>query len=194
LEGRKQTYSFSIDNEIQIRYISFYIKKNMTFIFKMNYQRMFVFMDELDCQYNKRDIINTVNKENFPIIYYLKDIKNVGMDINLLFKFKDDSINNNDFIIKGGFMDYFDFKDLEENDDVKFYLKYLFNGQYSPIMNIGLIAFNKELIEDIKTNIKGDNVYEFILIDKNKDININEFSLEIDDIPKNDSKNFFNRK
>ena len=61
-------------------------------------------------------------------------------------------------------------------------------------MNIGLIAFNKELIEDIKTNIKGDNVYEFILIDKNKDININEFSLEIDDIPKNDSKNFFNRK
>jgi len=55
-------------------------------------------------------------------------------------------------------------------------------------MNIGLIAFNKELIEDIKTKIKGDNVYEFILIDKNKDIN--EFSLEIDDIPKNDSKNF----
>ena len=55
-------------------------------------------------------------------------------------------------------------------------------------MNIGLIAVNKELIEDIKTKIKGDNVYEFILIDKNKDIN--EFSLEIDDIPKNDSKNF----
>jgi len=47
----------------------------MTFIIKMNYQRMFDFMDELDCQYKKRDIINTVNKENFPIIYYLKDIK-----------------------------------------------------------------------------------------------------------------------
>ena len=191
MEGRKQTYFFSIDSEIQIRIFPFKEKK-MAFIIKMNYQRMFDFMDELDCQYKKRDIINTVNKENFPIIYYLKDIKNVGMDINLLFKFKDDSINNNDFIIKGGFMDYFDFKDLEENDDVEFYLKYLFNGQYSPIMNIGLIAFNKELIEDIKTKIKGDNAYEFILIDKNKDIN--EFSLEIDDIPKNDSKNFFNRK
>ena len=50
------------------------------------------------------------------------------MDINLLLKFKDDSINNNDFIIEGGFMDYYDFKDLEEKDDVEFYLKYLFNG------------------------------------------------------------------
>ena len=128
MEGRKQTYFFSIDSEIQIRNISFHSKKNMTFIIKMNYQRMFDFMDELDCQYKKRDIINTVNKENFPIIYYLKDIKNVGMDINLLLKFKDDSINNNDFIIEGGFMDYYDFKDLEEKDDVEFYLKYLFNG------------------------------------------------------------------
>jgi len=189
LEGRKQTYSFSIYNEIQIRNISFYSRVNLAFIIKMNYQRVFDFMDELDCQYNKRDIINKVNKEEFPIIYYLKNIKNEGMDINLLFKFKDDSINNNDFIIKGGFMDYYDFKDLEEKDDVEFYLKYPFNGQYSPIMNIGLIAFNKELIADIKTKIKGDNVYEFILIDKNKNID-NEFSLEIDVIPKNDSKTF----
>ena len=147
-------------------------------------------MDELDCQYNKRDIINKVNEEKFPIIYYLKDIKNEGMDINLHFKFKNDSINNNGIIIKGGFIDYYDFKDLQKKDDVELYLKYNFNGIYSPIMNTGLIVFNKELIEDIKREINHDNIYQFILIDKNKNIEINEFSLEINVIPKNDSSTF----
>ena len=190
LEGRNKTYSFSNDNEAQIRNISFYSKVNLAFIIKMNYQRIYNFMDELDCQYNKRDIINKVNEEKFPIIYFLKDIKNEGMDINLIFKFKDDSINNNNFIIKGGFIDYNDFKDLEEKDDVEYYLKYPFNGIYSPIMNIGLIIFNKELIEDIKTKFKYNNIYQFIIIDKNENIDINEFSLEINVIPKNDNKTF----
>ena len=93
LEGRNKTYSFSNDNEIQIRNISFYSKVNLAFIIKMNYQRIYDFMDELDCQYKKRDIINKINEEKFPIIYFLKDIKNEGMDINLIFKFKDDNIN-----------------------------------------------------------------------------------------------------
>ena len=74
LEGRNKTYSFSNDNEIQIRNISFYSKVNLAFIIKMNYQRIYDFMDELVCQYNKRDIINKVNEEKFPIIYYLKNI------------------------------------------------------------------------------------------------------------------------
>ena len=190
LEGRNKTYSFSNDNEIQIKNISFYSKVNLAFIIKMNYQRVYDFMDELDCQYNKRDIINKVNEQKFPIIYFLKDIKNEGMDINLIFKFKDDSINNNGLIIKGGFIDYNDFKNLEEKDDVEYYLKYPFNGIYSPIMNTGLIIFNKELIEDIKTKIKHDNIYQFILIDKNENIDIDEFSLEINVIPKNDSQTF----
>ena len=188
LEGRNKTYSFSIDNEIQIRNISFYSKVNLAFIIKMYYKRIYYFMDELDCQYNKRDIISKVNEEKFPIIYFLKDIKNEGMDINLLFKFKNDNINNNDFIIKGGFIDYNDFKDLQKKDDVELYLKYTFNGIYSPIMNTGLIVFNKELIEDIKSKIHHDNINQFILIEKNKNIEINEFSLEINVMPKNDSK------
>jgi hypothetical protein len=99
-------------------------------------------------------------------------------------------LGNNNFIIKGGFIDYNDFKDLEEKDDVEYYLKYPFNGIYSPIMNTGLIMFNKELIENVKTKNKHDNIYQFILIDKNKNIDINEFSLEINVIPKNDSKTF----
>ena len=190
LEGRKQTYSFSLDNENQIKNISFYSRVNLTFITKMNYQKIYDFMDELDCQYNKRDIINKVNKEKFPIIYYIKDIKHEGMDINLHFKFKKDNINNNDLIIKGGFIDYYDFKDIEDKDDVEYYLYYPFYGIYAPKINTGLIVFDKEFSGYINKNNMHDDNYSFILIDKKKKNDIIEFSLEINAIPKNDSKTF----
>ena len=75
------------------------------------------------------------------------------MDINLIFKFKDDSINNNGLIIKGGFIDYNDFKNLEEKDDVEYYLKYPFNGIYSPIMNTGLIILIRNLLKISKQKL-----------------------------------------
>ena len=193
LEGRKEIYSFSFYNEIQIRNISLFSKRNLAFITKINYQMTHDFMYELDCQYNKRDIVNKVNKEKFPIIYYIKDIKYVGMDINIQFSFQNDSVNNGDLIIKGGFIDYHYFKDIEDKDDVEYYLQYPFYGIYDPIINAGLIVFDKDFSEDIKKNEARNNYndeYSFILIDKNINKQLNEFNFEINVIPKNDSKTF----
>jgi len=190
LEGRKQTYSFSINKEAQIKNISLFSIINLAFIIKMNYQKTQDFMDELDCQYNKR-IINEVNKkDNFPIIYYLKDIKYQGIDINIDFKFENDCADNNNFIIKGGYIDYHYFKNIEKKDDVEYYLQYPFYGIFTPIINTGLIVFDKEHNENISKKYNYEDMYLFILIDKNKTSDINEFELEINAIPKNDNKTF----
>jgi len=188
LEGRKQTYSFSINKEAQIKNISLLSTRNLTFIIKINYQKTQDFMDELDCQYNKRGI-NEVNN-SFPIIYYLKDIKYQGIDINIDFNLKNNFEINNDFIIKGGYIDYHFFKNIENKDDVEYYLQKPFYGIYTPIINTGLIVFDKEHNDNISKIIKLDDMYLFILIDKNKTSDINEFALEINAIPKNDNKTF----
>ena len=188
LEGRKQAYSFSINKEAHIKNISLFSTINLAFIIKMNYQKTQDFMDELDCQYNKRGI-NEVNN-SFPIIYYLKDIKYQGIDINIDFSFKNDCVNNNDFIIKGGYIDYHFFKDIENKDKVEYYLQYPFYGIYTPIINTGLIVFDKEQNENISKKYKYDDMYLFILINKNKTRDINKFALEINAIPKNDYKTF----
>ena len=193
LEGRKNTYSFSFNNENQISNISFFSKVNLAFLTKVNYQLTYDFMDELDCQYNKLDIVNKVNNNKFPIIYYIKDNKYEGMDINLHFKFQNESINNDKFRIQGGFIDYYDFKDIEDKSDVNSYLRYPFNGLYAPIIDTGLLVFDKELSDYIKKNEKSrkhDDLYSFILIDKFINNNISEFTLEINIIPKNDNKTF----
>ena len=95
---------------------------------------------------------------------------------------------NNDLIIKGGFIDYYDFKDIEDKDDVEYYLYYPFYGIYAPKINTGLIVFDKEFSGYINKNNMHDDNYSFILIDKKKKTDIIEFSLEINVIPKNDSK------
>ena len=148
------------------------------------------FMDELDYQYNKIDITNKVNKGRYPIIYYIKDIKYGGMDINLFFKFKNDNSYNNDFIIKGGIIDYKDFKEIEDENDVECYLQSSFYGIYEPVMNTGLIVFDKEFNEKKERNKKGNDEYSFILIYRNATNHINDFKLDINAIPKNDSKTF----
>ena len=121
------------------------------------------FMDELDYRYNKIDIANKVNKGRYPLIYYIKDIKYRGMDINLFFKFKNDNLNNNDFIIKGGVIDYKDFKEIEDDKDVEYYLQSSFYGIYDPVINTGLIVFDKEFSERKEKNKKGNDEYSLLL-------------------------------
>ena len=186
-EGKK-TYSFSSNKET--KNIQLFSQRNLAFKIKINYKMKYEFMDELDYQYNKIDISNKVNKGKYPIIYYIKDIKYGGMDINLFFKFKNDNSINNDFIIRGGVIDYKDFKEIEDDNEVEYYLKSSFNGTYEPLMNTGLIVFDKELSEKKERNKKGNDEYSFILIYKRPSSNINDFNLDINVIPKNDNKTF----
>jgi hypothetical protein len=111
------------------------------------------------------------------------------MDINLFFKFKNDNSNNNVFKIKGGIIDYKDFKEIEIDNDVENYLKSSFYGIYEPVMNTGLIVFDKEFAGRNERNKEGDDEYSFILIEK-PSFNNDDFSLDINVIPKNDSKTF----
>ena len=185
--GGKNSYSFSIDNES--KNISIFSERNLAFNLKINYQISYEFMDELDCQYNKRDI---VNQDNFPLIYYLKDIKNEGVDINLYFKFKKDNINN-DFIITAGVIDYKDFKEIKDKDEVEQYLHSKFTGLYNPAINSGLIVFDRNIYANNKKyKKKPDDEYSFIIIDKDKSKknHIREFNLEFNVIPKNDDGTF----
>ena len=71
---------------------------------------------------------------------------------------------------------------------MELYLQYPFYGIYTTIINTGLIVFDKEHNENIKKKYKYDDMYLFILINKNKTSDINEFKLEINAIPKNDTK------
>jgi len=186
-EGKK-TYSFSIYNET--KNISFFSQRNLAFKIKINFKMSYKFMDELDYQYNKIDIANKVSKGRYPIIFYIKDIKYGGMDINLFFKFKNDNSINNDFIIRGGVIDYKDFKEIEDKDDVEYYLQSSFYGIYEPVINTGLIVFDKEFSERKEKNKKGnDDEYSLLLIPEIQ-YNINDFNLDINVIPKNDSKTF----
>jgi len=189
-EGKK-TYSFSINNEINNIY--FTREKSLVFNIKINYQMKYEFMNELDYEYNKIDIANKANKGTFPLIYYIKDIKYGGMDINLYFKMNNDNVYNNDFIIKGGVIDYKDFKEIESEKDVEKYLHSLIDGIYEPEKYSGLIVFDKELNEENKGNDKKhDDEYSFIIIDKKNKTNnnISNFTLEINVIPKNDNTTF----
>jgi len=186
-EGKK-TYSFSIYNET--KNISFFSQRNLALNIKINYKMTYEFMDELDYQYNKIDIANKVNEGRYPLIYYIKDIKYRGMDINIFFKFKNNNSINNDFKVRGGVIGYKDFKELENGNDVEYYLQSSFYGIYEPLMNTGLIVFDKELSERKEGNKKGNDEYSFILIYKNTNNNINDFNLDINVIPKNDSKTF----
>ena len=190
LEGSK-TFSFSSYNST--RNIYFFSEKSFAFNIKINYLMTYEFMDELDCQYNRRDIVNKVKQDKFPIIYYVKDTKYKGLDINLYFKFKNDNKDNNDIIIRGGLIDYNDFRDIEKTDDVEHFLHSSFNGIYEPITKNGLIVFDKELSEDINNKEKKERIYDyfsFIIIDKKPNSNISEFALDINVIPKNDNKTF----
>jgi len=82
----KKTYSFSNNNET--KNISFFSQRNLVFNIKINFKMSYKFMEELDYQYNRIDIDNKDNKGRNPIIYYIKDIKYGGMDINLSLNLK----------------------------------------------------------------------------------------------------------
>ena len=122
------------------------------------------FMNELDYQCNKIDITNKVSKGRYPIIYYIKDVKYRGMDINLFFKLKNNDSNNTNFTIRGGVIDFNDFKKIKDEKDVENYLQSSFYGKYESVINTGIIVFDKEFSEGNQTNKKGDDDYSFILI------------------------------
>ena len=79
----QRIYSFSISNKA-----SFYIyaKKNLAFNIKIIKDISNDAIKELNYQYNYDDILES-REENFPLIYFIKDVKYNGVNINFNFKY-----------------------------------------------------------------------------------------------------------
>ena len=191
LEG-KNTYSFSLSNKIPFENITFQSKTNLIFYIKITQQIKYNFMNELNYHINKKDIIK---KDKNPIIFFIKDIKYNGIDVNINFRFNKNSYNKNNFIIKGGAIEFNKLKEIENENDVINKIEFPINGIYDPIINNGLIAFDKEFNKEKSQNKKKKKInridkYFFIIIENNNKNKKNKYNFEINVIPKNDNQTF----
>ena len=149
----QKIYSFSISNKN-----SFYIcaKNNITFNIKIIYEISNEIIKELNYQYNFD------NSETFPLIYFIKDVKYNGININFNIKF--DNEDNNNLIIKGYVLDYSEISLIKDKKDIK---KTEFpseiKGKYDNITNSGSIELSNEFIKTKNKCI--DDKYFMILIE-----------------------------
>jgi hypothetical protein len=161
----QKIYSFSISSKS-----NFYIHSNNNLIYhiKIIYGISNKIIKELNYQYNLEKIDS--NKENFPLIYFLKDIKYNGININFNFKFDDSNNIYNNLIIKGYGVDYSEISSIREKNDIKLLnLENEIKGKYDNITNSGIIELNIDLI---KTKYKEkykylDDKYFMIIIENN---------------------------
>ena len=168
---KQKIYSFSISNKKD-----FFITANNDLIYniKIIYDISNKAIKELNYQHNFEEI--DLNKEVFPFIYFIKDVKYNGININFIFKFDNNDNRYNNFIIKGYGLDYSEISLIKDKNDIK---KISFTneikGKYDNITNSGSIELNNELI---KTKYKEeynytDDKYFMIIIE-----NFNTFNFE----------------
>ena len=163
--SEQKIYSFSISNKE-----NFYIHSNNNLIYniKLIYEIQNKEIKELNYQYNLEKIDSS--EENFPFIYFIKDIKYNGININFIFKF--DGSNNiyNNLIIKGYGIDYSEISSIKDKNDIKMLnLENEIKGKYDNITNSGIIDLSNDLI---KTKYKEtykylDDKYFMIIIENN---------------------------
>ena len=170
--------------------IKFSITQNLTFIIKVNNEISYMPMNEMKLGNN---IIIEKEDNNYPYIYYLKDLKFDGVDMNLYINFNENNINNNqhDLEIKGCTIDYDDIKKITSKDyNFEYILNNLFCqdiylGKYDNVTKTGLIVFDKFRV--INYNLLG-NLYYLIYIQDYDFYNLNKLSIsniEINTSPKN---------
>ena len=94
----QRIYSFSIENKTDL---FFYTENNLTFNIKVIHQFLFKEIKELNYQDNNKAV-----NEKFPFLYFIKDIKYNGININFNLEFDDSDINSDDLVIRGYALDY----------------------------------------------------------------------------------------
>jgi hypothetical protein len=164
----QKIYSFSISNKK-----CFFIFANnfLTYNIKIIHEISNEVIKELNYQYNFEEI--DLNKDIFPHIYFIKDVKYNGININFFFKFKDSNKVYNNLIIKGIELDYSEISLIKEKNDIE---KIDFTngiiGKYDNITNSGTIDLNNEIIHK-ETYKYTEDKYFMILIE-----NINSSNFE----------------
>ena len=141
---KQRIYSFSISNKT-----NFFIKANtnLTFKAKIIYDISNKVIKELNYQHNF-DSIDSNKEEAFPLIYFIKDVKYNGININFNFKF--DIIDNiyNNLIIKGYGLDYSEISLIKNKKDINnIDFPNEIKGKYDNITNSGSIELSNEFIK-----------------------------------------------
>ena len=184
--SEQKIYSFSISNKE-----NFYIHSNNNLIYyiKLIYGIPNKEIKELNYQYNLEKIDSS--EENFPLIYFIKDIKYNGININFIFKFEGSNNIYNNLIIKGYGVDYSEISSLKDKNDIKMLnLENEIIGKYDNITNSGTIELSNDLI---KTKYKEtykylDDKYFMIIIENNTPINFKNLRNDIYVFSKDENK------
>ena len=134
--------------------LEFSCKKNLIIYVKFDYKRERKKLKEISYQ---NFLIPTLKEDTFPIIFYIKDFYNNGLDFNI---YSGNKYENLDII--GYVVDYLDIEKLDEYG-TKEYVDYhnLNKGIYDKVTQTGVIEFNK-LDDDSKINYK--DIYYIIEI------------------------------
>ena len=162
---KQKIYSFSISDKK-----NFFIRANinLTYDIKMIYDISNKVIKELNYQYNFESI-NLNEEEVFPLIYFIKDVKYNGININFYFKFDNiDNIDNNTLIIKGYGLDYSEISLIKNKNYIKkIDFQNEIKGKYDNITKSGSIELNNEFIKSkYKENYKcTDDKYFLIIIE-----------------------------
>jgi len=169
--SEQKIYSFSISNKTNC-----FIKANkpLTYKIKIIYEISNEAIKELNYQYNNKKIDS--KKEAFPLLYFMKDVKYNGININ--FNFKLNNPCNKNLIIKGYGLDYSEISFIKDKNNIKISnLAKEIKGKYDNITNSGTIELSNELI---KTNNKYIEDKYFMIIIEN--INSNDLDNLVSDI------------
>ena len=175
----QKIYSFSIPKNK-----SFFIcsKENLTYNIKIIYDISNDIIKELNYQYNLETIDSS--KNNFPLFYFIKDVKYNGININ--FAFKNNFSNNvyNNLVIKGYGLDYSEIISMKDNNNFQNEIK----GKFDNITNSGTIELSNELLKTKfnKTYKYLDDKY-FMIIIENSISNFQNLSNDIYVISKDEN-------
>ena len=137
-------YSFSIESQTSL---FFYSENSLMFNIKVIHQHRNKEIKELNYQDN-----NKIVNDYFPFIYFIKDVKYNGININFNFEFNNSDINSNDLIIRGYVLDYDFIMSINEKDDFAIQMidtKDEIKGKFDNITNSGSIELSSELIKKI---------------------------------------------
>ena len=173
----QRIYSFSISNKA-----SFYIyaKKNLAFNIKIIKDISNDAIKELNYQYNYDDILES-SEENFPLIYFIKDVKYNGVNINFNFKYNASNNTNNAYhnlTIRGYSLDYSEISiDRDKNDYRMIDFLNGIEGKYDDMTNSGTLELGNELIQTKynETFKYVDDKYFMIIIENNNPLDFENF-------------------
>jgi len=176
----QKIYSFSISGKA-----SFYISttENLSYYIKIIKEFSNEAITEL--KYQNNSVILDSNEENFPIIYFIKDVKYNGVNINFYFKYNSSNNINNSFhnlTIRGYSLDYSEISKFGDKNDLRMFdFSNETEGKYDDITNSGTIELSNKLMQTKYNEAYKyvDDKYYIIMINNNNPLDFENFRNDI---------------